>query len=170
MWWLLLLGTSIKASCCWASNGNLCSKSILYRPVLLAWNCDAQWRIQFLICACWKETPWAESHIIDLNLNCAGLWCLCCVVCILSRFVWFPRLCNPGKQSLECNNRGLFFGTLLLSTNEEDRPRSETALESYQPMGWRCGSDELISFLELKCRSAFSKFIIIYLFVCGGFP
>ena len=83
-------------------------------------NCAADMRLwctvahtHSLIGTCWRVTPWADTYNadVDLNLNSRGLWCPCCLLCIISRVIW---MCAIPFQSVECNNRGLFFGTLLL--------------------------------------------------------
>ena len=108
MWILLLPGTSIKTPCCWAQMTFVYGEPALNRRMLLLLNCDAQWRIHFLISACIKRDAMCRDTHIWIWIARAGD--VCVVLCNMSRVIW---ICAIPVQSLECNNRGLFFGTLL---------------------------------------------------------
>ena len=115
MWILLLLCISIKTPCCWAQMTFVCWEPALNRRVLLLWNCDAQWRIQFLISACIKSDAMCRDTY-NLNLN-SRAWDVRVVWCNIVPCVIWIWICAIPVQSWVCNNRGLFFATLLTAND-----------------------------------------------------
>ena len=80
----------------------LCESQYTYSLLLLVKNLCNSGDVFLSILPWWKE----QTYILVEKASAVVLCAFC------PRFV-FPILCNPDKQSLVCNNRGLFFGTLL---------------------------------------------------------
>ena len=113
VWILLLLGTSNKIPYCWTQMRFLCWEPRIYKLVLLIWNCDAQWHIQFLYRRVYKSDAMCRHICYGFEFELAGFRCPCCLVCIIVPCVIVIWICAIPIQSLVCNNRGLFFDTLL---------------------------------------------------------
>ena len=67
------------------------------------------------ISTCIKVTLWVQTHTIWIWITracdvCVVLCANCPVLCDLNCAIWIYAI---PVQSVECNNRGLFFGTLL---------------------------------------------------------
>ena len=112
---LLLLGTSNKLPVAEHQMRFWAESHVYIRNWLLLLYGAQWWRIQFIYWCVLKSDAMSRDSYIRIWIA-RACDVLCCLVCnIIPRVIWI-WICAIPVQSLVCNNRVLFFGTLLVNS------------------------------------------------------